>query len=150
VHGNIRLVIKLLGIKLRLNEFSTQTEISGFPGAKDGEFTNVLAHRLRFLIDEGYRFLPPIDLFEAVLIDVAYLNKYHPVHLDGLKWDGLTRIDTWLFDYGGAEGTEFNCAVGRLWLIAAVRRIRRPGVKFDTMPVWMSPQYSCPHTRGEG
>ena len=45
------------------------------------------------------------------------------------------RLDTWLTTYAGAEDTPLNRAVGRLMLIAAVRRIRTPGVKFDEMVV---------------
>ena len=69
------------------------------------------------------------------------ISSYHPVreYLDGLVWDGVPRIDTWLIDYGGAEDTEFNRAVGSLVLKAAVRRVRRPGVKFDEMLVLESP-----------
>jgi len=60
--------------------------------------------------------------------------------LDGLKWDGGPRIDNWLVTYAGAEDTPFNRAVGRIFLIAGVRRVRQPGCKFDTMLVLESPQ----------
>jgi predicted P-loop ATPase len=51
----------------------------------------------------------------------------------------VPRIDNWLVTYAGAEDTPFNLAVGRIFLIAAVRRVRRPGCKFDTMLVLESP-----------
>jgi predicted P-loop ATPase len=38
--------------------------------------------------------------------------------------------------YLGAEDTALNRAIGRLTLIAAVRRVRSPGCKFDQIPVW--------------
>ena len=56
-------------------------------------------------------------------------------YLDGLQWDGKPRIDSWLIDYGGAEDTEYTRAVSALMLIAAVRRVRQPGCKFDEMVV---------------
>ena len=37
--------------------------------------------------------------------------------------------------YLGAEDTPLNAAIGRIVLIAAVRRVREPGVKFDTILV---------------
>src|SRR5262249_7296663 len=40
----------------------------------------------------------------------------------------------------GEEATEYTDAVGALMLIAAVRRIRQPGCKFDEMPVLESDQ----------
>jgi predicted P-loop ATPase len=76
------------------------------------------------------------------LNDVAASNRYHPVRdfLDGLQWDGVPRIDTWLQDYAGAADTPFIKAVGRTFLVAGVRRIRMPGAKFDTLPVFESRQ----------
>jgi predicted P-loop ATPase len=56
-------------------------------------------------------------------------------YLDGLHWDGVPRIDRWLKTYGGAKDNKFIRAVGRLALIAAVRRIRQPGCVVDEMPV---------------
>jgi predicted P-loop ATPase len=61
-------------------------------------------------------------------------------YLDGLKWDGKTRIDRWLTTYGGADDTPYVSAVGRIMLVAAARRVRRPGCKFDEMPTFESPQ----------
>lgn len=138
---NTRFAVHKLGVRLRLNEFSTQTEIIGLPGFKD-ELTDAAAIRLRFLIHEAFGFLSPIQLFHEVLIDIAHRNGFHPVrdYLGRLTWDGTARIDTWLIDYAGADDTPFNRAVGRLLLIAGVRRVRRPGVKFDTMLVLESPQ----------
>jgi predicted P-loop ATPase len=43
--------------------------------------------------------------------------------------------DTWLIDYCGAEDNAFNRGVSRMILIAGVRRIKRPGCKFDTLLV---------------
>lgn len=56
-------------------------------------------------------------------------------YLDSLTWDGVERIDRWLIDYAGAEDTPYVRAVGRLMLLAAVRRVRHPGTKFDEMVV---------------
>lgn len=137
---NIRHAIGLLGIKLRHDEFSAQTEVWNPPGF-GSELTDAAAVRLRLLIHETYDFLPSLQLFEHVLVDVAHQNRFHPVrdYLDARTWDGVPRIDNWLATYGGAEDTAFNRAVGRIFLIAAVRRVRRPGVKFDTMLVLESP-----------
>ena len=52
----------------------------------------------------------------------------------------MPRIAEWLHAYLGAENTELNSAYGRLHLIAAVRRVRRPGVKHDTILVLQGPQ----------
>lgn len=67
----------------------------------------------------------------------AERNRFHPVRdwLATLVWDGKPRLDTWLVRALGAEDTPYVRAVGAKTLIAAVRRVRAPGCKFDTMPV---------------
>lgn len=138
---NIRIALQGLGAVVRQNDFTGAPQIFGIDGLM-GELTDAAATRIRFLIGETYCFLPPKELFEDVLIDVAHQNRFHPVRewLDALQWDGRPRIDDWLVAYGGAENTPFNRAVGRAFLLAGVRRVRRPGCKFDTMLVLEGPQ----------
>jgi predicted P-loop ATPase len=94
------------------------------------------------LIGDMFGFVPEKDMFYDILLETARRNRVHPPreYLDGLKWDGVPRMDRWLIDYGGAEDTEFIRAVGSLWMVAAVRRLRRPGCKFDELLVLESPQ----------
>jgi putative DNA primase/helicase len=63
----------------------------------------------------------------------AELSHFHPVldYLDGLAWDGVPRIGTWLTDAFGAPVDPYHHSVGAKFLQAAVRRVRRPGCKFD-------------------
>jgi predicted P-loop ATPase len=49
-------------------------------------------------------------------------------------------VDVWPTTYLGAEPTPLNKAIGRIVLLAGVRRIRRPGSKFDTIMVLEGPQ----------
>jgi len=51
--------------------------------------------------------------------------------LQGLRWDGVERVDRWLWAYLGAEDTEYSRAVGSRWLVSAVARVLRPGAKAD-------------------
>jgi predicted P-loop ATPase len=48
-----------------------------------------------------------------------------------LVWDGTKRVDDWLVKYCRAKDTPLNRAIGRKVLIAAVRRVKQPGCKFD-------------------
>lgn len=69
-------------------------------------------------------------------LDIAlYQNTYHPVkdYLDSLVWDGVPRLDTLLIDSFGADDNEYTKMVMRKTLVAAVARVRQPGVKFDYM-----------------
>lgn len=67
----------------------------------------------------------------------ARKHQYNPVteYLNGLKWDGVPRLDTLFIDYLGAADTAYTRAVTRKSFTAAVARAMLPGVKYDTMPV---------------
>ncbi|WP_240646569.1 virulence-associated E family protein [Chitinophaga rhizosphaerae] len=73
---------------------------------------------------------------------VTAANGFHPVrqYLEGLKWDGVPRVDQLLIDYLGAEDNIYVRTVIRKVLVAAVTRIFRPGAKFDYMIVTVGPQ----------
>lgn len=134
--NNIRVAMRRLGIDVSYDTFQDRLLIAGLDGY--GPLLDDRAMvRLRLLIDELFRFLPAKEFFYDVVADAARHNQFHPVrdYLDGLNWDGEARIDRWLVTYGGAEDSPYVRAVGSLLLVAAVRRIRQPGVKFDEMPV---------------
>jgi predicted P-loop ATPase len=65
---------------------------------------------------------------------VAREHLFHPIrdYLDSLKWDGTKRIDDWLTLYLGAETSNYVREVGAKFLIGAVARVYRPGVKNDS------------------
>ena len=139
--GNIRLAVDRLGVKLRYDEFRGTPAIEGLEGfgpwLDDPAMT-----RLWLLIDEQFGFRPRRDFFDAVVSDACQRGKFHPVrdYLDALSWDGKPRLDDWLVTYFGAEDKPYVKAVGAIVLIAAVRRVRQPGAKFDEMMVWEGPQ----------
>lgn len=138
---NIRLAIDKLGVKLRYDAFAgnpTIEDLEGFGPTLDDRAEN----RLWLRVDEVFKFRPRMDFFHSVVSDACMRNQFHPVrdYLDGLSWDGVPRLDSWLVRYCGCEDTPFVRAVGRLTLIAAVRRIRKPGSKHDEMLVFESPE----------
>jgi hypothetical protein len=55
--------------------------------------------------------------------------------LNSLQWDGTPRLETWLYDCGGVELSDYTRAVARNWLMGMVARAFRPGCKMDHMPV---------------
>lgn len=85
-----------------------------------------------------------LDLASVGLAAAARHNLFHPVreYLDGIRWDGKYRLDTWLEVYLGAEsgGDEYLRAVGSKWMISAVARVREPGSKVDTLLILEGPQ----------
>jgi predicted P-loop ATPase len=69
-------------------------------------------------------------------------RPFHPVktYLQGLHWDGIERIASWLSTYLGADDTEYSQAVGSRWLISAIARVFRPGAKADCCLILEGPQ----------
>jgi predicted P-loop ATPase len=74
-------------------------------------------------------------------------HSFHPVrdYLNGVRWDGKSRVRTWLHDYIGAKQDDEQAKsegdknyleeVGTMFLIGMVARIFEPGCKHDYMPV---------------
>lgn len=132
--GNIRLALRKLGVELRHDTFADRSVIEGLDG-HGPHLDDAALTRLWLEIDERFRFRPQIEFFTKVIMDTARNSPFHPVcdYLDALEWDGVPRLDRWLVTYGGAEDSEYTRAVGRIALLAAVRRVRRPGEKYDEM-----------------
>jgi hypothetical protein len=141
---NVRLALDKLHVKLRHDVFATRSLISS-PTLPERALDDPTLERLWLEIDETFRFRPTIEFFTIVLRDIAHRNEFHPVldYLDSLRWDGQNRLDDWLFTYGtvptrDADYNQYVRTVGRIVLIAAVRRLRQPGCKFDEMMIFVS------------
>ena len=65
----------------------------------------------------------------------AVERAFHPVrdYLNGLRWDGITRLEAWLHTYHRAEQTDYTNGIGTMFFIALVARIFEPGCKADYM-----------------
>jgi hypothetical protein len=133
---NIRLALRRLGVTVRHDVFQDRLLIDGLAGCGPLLDDHTM-ERMWLTVDAKFRFRPTKDFFWTVVSDEARRCSLHPVldYLDSLVWDGKPRIDKFLSTYAGAESTPYTDAVGALMLIAAVRRVRKPGCKFDEMPV---------------
>ena len=101
------------------------------------ELNDDLIRIVREWVMEQYRFEPAKDNVSEVLLAMATKNPFNPIvdYLDALEWDGTARVDALFPRYFGAADGAYERAVGRKLLVAAVRRARRPGAKFDTVPI---------------
>lgn len=89
---------------------------------------------LRHYMERMYGITGEKRIFDAMAIH-ANRHKRHKIreYLKSLSWDGVSRLDTLLIDYFGAEDTVYVRAVTRKTLCAAVARAMMPGCKFDNM-----------------
>lgn len=79
------------------------------------------------------RLLLKIQHVREAVVYIASHNRFHPLRtwLDNLKWDGTSRVGSWLITYLGAKDAPYTRAVGSKWLISAVARVFKPGCQVD-------------------
>jgi predicted P-loop ATPase len=140
---NAMLAIEGLGIDCREDTFHEAFIVGGQSlGRLVGEISDKAIHQLRDLIRRVFGFEPGAQNTRDAAETLCVQHPFDPVldYLDGLRWDGVRRIDAWMADYLGAPRDEWSAAVGRLMLVAAVRRVRVPGAKWDHIVVLEGPQ----------
>lgn len=139
---NLLVAMKKMGVRVSYNELTDRQLIEGMPGWGPQMRDRDLNH-LRLEIGRRFYLRFNKEMFNELIEDISYSNTFHPIHdyfASLPAWDGTPRLDRWLVDYAGAEDTPLNRAFGRLMLLAAVRRVRQPGVKFDFMLVLVGQQ----------
>jgi predicted P-loop ATPase len=141
--ANTRIAIGKLEISCGYDEFHDKLLIGGQPiGRFAGELSDHACVYLRKLVDEAYGFDPLRNNIFDACVQLALESRFDPIvdYLDGLEWDGTPRIDEWLTTYLGAADTRLTQVIGRIALIAQVRRARSPGCKFDQIIVLEGPE----------
>lgn len=139
---NIQRAFEKLGVHLSFDIFSSRPKISWTGQFEECTLQDDIRNRLWLTIDRTFGFRPSADFFDVVLIDTARSKPFHPVvdYLNSLEWDKTPRLDTWLIRHAKAADTEYVRAVSSLLMIAAVRRVKQPGCKFDELLILESSQ----------
>ena len=138
---NAGVAVTALGIRCRKDLFHEKMIVAGEPiNQWAGDMSDDVVHMIRKVIRARFGFDPNEKNVRDACIQLCLENQFDPVvdYLDSLQWDGAHRLDTWLQRYMQAPDTELNRTIGRLVLIAAVRRARHPGTKFDQIVVMES------------
>jgi hypothetical protein len=141
--NNARHAIKRMDIACSYDEFHDKLIIGGQTiGQYAGELSDHACLVLRRMIEEEYEFDPGRERIFDACVQLCLESRFDPIveYLSGLRWDGIERVDRWLTTYLGATDTELNRAIGKIALVAQVRRARRPGCKFDQIIVMESPE----------
>jgi hypothetical protein len=136
--GNTRLAVKKLGLEFSYNAFKDQYLVLNQLTLEEEAVDDRYCVTLRERIFDTFRFDPGKELVRDVVNGRCLANKFNPVqqYLGFVKWDGVPRLDTWVFEcLEGIEDTPLHRAIGRMAICAQVRRAKRPGCKFDHAPV---------------
>jgi len=91
---------------------------------------------------QGNSYQPGLDNLMNAIVTIAYAQKFNPVleYVDSITWDGVKRVEKLFGYYFNCGDDAYTRAVSLCFMIGAVRRMRRPGCKFDTMPILKGPQ----------
>jgi predicted P-loop ATPase len=146
--ANTVLAMRALGIECRLDLFHLKTIVEYRGSAAPvrhfagGDVSDNMIGAIRSLINNTFLLDPGDANVLAAVAEIARDSAFDPVrdYLDTLTWDGAKRLDTWMIDYCGAPDTPFVRAVGRMHMVASVRRARVPGCKYDCILVLESPE----------
>lgn len=108
-------------------------------GIAGTEYSERYCGNIRLWLAQKFRFDPGRDKVDTAILNIADQNAFHPVqdYLNGLTWDGVPRIDTWLRDFLGANETPepLLSAISRKTIMAMIQRIFEPGCKFDHVTI---------------
>jgi hypothetical protein len=79
---------------------------------------------------------------QAIDVRAQHECNFHPVrnYLDGLDWDGISRISSLFPSYFGTDNSDYAKAIGGMFLVSMVARIFAPGCKADHVIVIEGPQ----------
>ena len=134
---NIRKALAHIEVTLGYDAFARELRVNGAPIMDDIAFEQIWTR-----ITDTCGWQPNRRNLQTVIVCDAQAQATHPVraYLARLTWDGTPRLDRWLVTYAGAADTPYVRAVSALPLLAAVRRVRVPGTKFDELLVLESSQ----------
>lgn len=130
------------GIDIRFDKFKDEIVWSPFGTTEWRPFTDGMYTELRIRLEQ--QSFKPIgrELMRDAVHHIAEKQQFDTaqVWLDGLKWDGVPRVEKFLANYFGVEDTKYTRGVSRYIWTAAAGRIIEPGVKADMVPIMVGAQ----------
>jgi len=94
-------------------------------------------------LEERYRLEVNDTMLRSALFRVGFHNQIHPIkdYLEGLEWDGVSRLESYATDILKAETTPENEELIRVMsqkmFIGPVARIYDPGCEMHAMPIYI-------------
>lgn len=118
---------------IAFNELRREVELRTPPPWKSegGTWTDVDDAQAAIWLHQAHRLHVRSDTVREASLVVAREQSYDPLklYLQGLRWDGTPRIDTWLSAYLGVEDSPLARGIGAAWLRSAVGRAMVPGLE---------------------
>ena len=98
----------------------------------DRSITDTDMAYIMYYVEQNYEF-NNIRWVEKAIQVTANENRFHPIRdtLNSLVWDGIPRVDNMLTHFFGVEKTELITESMRVFMLGAVSRVFRPGIKFE-------------------
>lgn len=117
---------------------SSKTNVLAWRNLTDNDYTVLQRHLERFV---GFEPIA-IDLLRRAVRLVAYENAFDSAQLwlEGLAWDGVDRVNSFMAVYMRSEASAYTRAVSRYLWTALAGRVLVPGIKADMVPIWESGQ----------
>ncbi|MGE4215141.1 MAG: VapE domain-containing protein [Anaerotignaceae bacterium] len=131
--------------KFALNEFAGRGEVLGslpWNSSEKRRFWDDNDNQgLYWYLEKVYQ-ISGMSKIDGALSLHSNKNSFNDVnnYLNGIKWDGVPRLDRLIIDYLGADDTSYTRAVSRKAFTAAAARAFMPGFKFDCMTIFTGPQ----------
>ena len=132
---------------VRRNEFAFRDAYgldTPWGGKRNEIVTDDDVAKIKLWLGQRFRFEPSDKVIFDALINIACRNSFDPIcdMLDSLPaWDKTPRLDSWLADNFEATGdADYLAQVFKKWLVGMVMRAKRPGSKFDWMPIFEGKQ----------
>jgi hypothetical protein len=146
---NVVTFLGIIGAEVRWNNWLNRLEITGFEWSKwtavNDDVINCLVERA---FRTGTRFKVADKFLKSILSAIARRNGFDPVveRINGLKWDGLPRLSSWLANTCGVAFDAYHQAVGRNVIGGMVKRARSPGAKHDEVMILIGKQGTAKST----
>ena len=138
---------KYIGKKFAMDLFEKrEVSLGNLPWRKVAKDNRELTDRddayIRHYLETKYKIPGTSKAIKDAMVISCNVNAVHPIksYLEGLKWDGVERLDSMFHTYLGAADDEYHRTLSRKMAVAAVARIFRPGCKFDNVVTFVGSQ----------
>lgn len=128
----------VLGLDMRYNELTGRMEIGGRPW-QDDDLSDIWGR----MSDMTKGYLENKNKIYDTFVNCARSNSYHPIkdYIGSLEWDGVKRLP-YIFEevFGCEKGNRLYQAYADLFFMGAVKRLYKPGCKFENMLILQGAQ----------